>query len=154
MANLEESWLPVASSLGFLSELDMLEHLYLDAGFSLKEMERVIGYSSISIRRRLLMNGVSLRKRGGPNRVGKRRLLAVPDSELKYTPPNEVAATYNVHVSTVFSEKRLRRIMKGEEVWNAVLKTPSPVLEGSEVLSAPLDEEDDESREEEGGVSL
>lgn len=121
MPILEASWLSTAQSLGFTSEAEMLQHLYEEAGFSLKEIEHVIGFSYISIRRRLIMSGVELRQRGGPNRKGVRRLLAVSDSELKFTPPPQLAQRYNVHVATVFSEKRLRKATKGEATWNAIL---------------------------------
>lgn len=128
MPALEETWLPVAHSLGFNNEKEMLEHLYNEAKFSLKEIEHVIGYSYISIRRRLMLYGIELRNRGGPHRTGRRRLLALSNSEVKFTPPNDLARKYNVHISTVFAEKRLRKAQMGEIAWNSVLGAPQALL--------------------------
>lgn len=126
MPILETSWLPVAQALGFESEKQMLQQLYEEAGFSLKELEHVIGFSYITVRRRLMDCGIKLRGRGGAHKVKRRKLLAVPDAELKFTPPNELALHYKVHLSTVFSEKRLRKRTKGEVAWDAVLKPIEP----------------------------
>lgn len=108
-----ESWQPIADTLGFRNEGEMLMNLYLQQEFSLREMGLILGYSSISIRRRLIMLGVPMRLRGGAaNRIGRRLLKMVSNEELFDGKPDELAAKHGVHVVTVFAEKRLR---KGEK---------------------------------------
>lgn len=125
MPILEESWLPLANTLGFSTEEEMLRHFYQQMNFSLSEIAKVLGVAPWSVRRRLLNLRILLRARGGPNRVGKRRLQDVSDSELKHISPTALAKFYDVHIATVFGEKRLRKAALGEKKWNSVsLPTP------------------------------
>jgi len=123
MPILEESWNELARTLGFESEEKMLRSLYVDEGFSLNELASVVERSALTVRRRLILLRISLRGRGGPNRTGKRSLAHIDDRELKFSKPEELAKRENVHISTVFAEKRLRKALKGEE-WNSLLSAP------------------------------
>ena len=152
MPTLEESWLPYARTLGFESEAQMLETLYLEEGLSLSDIGQVVAKSRIAVRRRLIMLGVPLRDRGGPNRTGKRRLTHISDLDLKFKSPDLIAAEQGVHVSTVFSEKRLRKALKGE-IWNSLSSAPKIISKTSELgqstISSLLSSVSQEMREEE-----
>lgn len=118
---LSESWQPIADTLGFKSEEEMLKHLYLSQSFSLLQMKQVLGYSTYAIRRRLIEFGIPLRSRGGPdNRLGRRKLKDISDSKLLTTKSEALAEEFKVHVSTVFAEKRFRAAEK-ERFANALL---------------------------------
>ncbi len=131
MPILEESWNECARALGFESEEKMLRSLYLDEGFSLNELAGVVERSALTVRRRLILLGINLRGRGGPNRTGKRHLVHVDDVDLKFGKPEEIARREGVHISTVFAEKRLRRALKGE-AWNSLSSVPKTSSSSSE----------------------
>lgn len=107
---LSESWAPLAQTLGFSSEDDMLKHFYVAQGLSLKDMSAILGFSTFSIRRRLRKIGVPIRKRGGPNRQDKSLLSDVSDQELFEGSPAELAETHGVSMATVFNERRRRKL--------------------------------------------
>ncbi len=111
MAYLQESWLPVARTLGYDTEEAMLRDLYIVQRFSIKKLSEVLGFSTGNVRRRLLLNHFPLAKRGGKNRLGKGLLGFLKDEELREN-PDKLAAKYGVHVSTVFSERKKRGIKK------------------------------------------
>lgn len=120
----EESWRDVADTLGFNSEEEMLRHLYTIQKFSINQISRIVGYTSFSVRRRLLMLSVVLRGRGGPNGQGKRALLHLSDAELWGESAEKLAIKLQCHPSTVYAEKRFRdknaRLEK-EKILNALL---------------------------------
>lgn len=120
----EESWIEVARALGFDSEEEMLRHLYSVQKFSINQMSRIVGYSSFSVRRRLLLLNIVLRSRGGSNSKGRRTLLHLTYEELHGESPDKIAASHDCHVSTVFAEKRFRTKIarkENEEQLNALL---------------------------------
>lgn len=108
MPIIEESWQPLADTLGYSDEQEMLQDLYLKQTMSLMQIARVLGVSHVNVRRRLLNHGVPLRGRGGPNRT-KRRLESIPDSELFGPKVNMQAYYRKVHPSTIFAERRRRK---------------------------------------------
>jgi hypothetical protein len=112
-----ENWQPLADTLGFRSEAEMLKELYCTQGFSLMQLKSILGYSVWAIRRRLIIHGVPMRGKGGPNnRIGRRRLKHLTDEELKGRPAVRVAEERGVHLSTVYAEIRLRKEMRGHEI--------------------------------------
>lgn len=109
----EESWLEVASTLGFDSEEGMLRHLYASQEFSIGDIARIVGRSTFTVRTRLMTLGVRLRGRGGPNnRQGKRKLLKLTDPELYNSTVGELVDKFGVHASTVSAERRLRERLR------------------------------------------
>lgn len=108
----EESWEQIAQVLGFISEEEMLRHLYVEQHFSIKQIERTIGYNSWTVRARLLRMGVEMRPRGGAHSPVKRVLEDVPEKELFNLPVLDLVTTYGVHPSTVSSERRYRNKVK------------------------------------------
>ena len=113
-----ESWQPVADTLGFKDEREMLVNLYTIQEFSLSQLKGILGYSTWSIRRRLILNGIPPRSRGGPNsRLGKRRLKHLSSEELLGSAA-EIALKHQVHISTVYAEVRFRT----KEIRNAILQ--------------------------------
>lgn len=109
MSYMETSWLPEAKILGYSSEREMLCTLYLEENFSIKEISRVLGFSAWSVRRRLIENGVQLRERGGPMRLGNRRLVKVDDKELFELSITQLMEKYNTGRATICAERRLRK---------------------------------------------
>ncbi len=107
MPVLEDDWAGVWKTLGFSSEKEMLVDLYVNNGLSLAELSGVLGYSTFSIRRRILNHNIELRPRGGLNNLGKRVLAEISDEELNLS-TLEVAAKFNVCSSTVYSERKYR----------------------------------------------
>lgn len=120
----EESWTPIAQLLGFDTEEEMLKHFYMIQSFSIKQISQVIGYSTFTVRRRLLLWHVNLRKRGGANHQGKRILRDLTDAELFDGASPVIAEKYNVHVSTISAERRFR---KGE-MRDAILSNNTDTL--------------------------
>jgi hypothetical protein len=111
-----ESWQPIADTLGFSSEEEMLKHLYIMQEFSLSQLRNILGYSTWAIRRRLIINGIPLRGKGGPNnRLGRRRLKELSDEELTQSSVVKTAEKHQVHISTVYAEIRLREREKKNE---------------------------------------
>lgn len=105
-----ENWHSVAATLGFDSESEMLKNLYMEQKFSLNQLRHILGYSTYSIRRRLILLGIEMRARGGPdNRTGRRRLKHISADELTNTPASQLAERHKVHLSTVYAETRFRR---------------------------------------------
>jgi hypothetical protein len=110
MSIITTSWNPEAQALGFENEKEMLYDLYMLNNFSLSQIAKMLGYSYFSVRRRLLIWGINLRHRGGPNNNGNRRLRFLSDEELA-AQPKEIALSHGVHIATVFAERRLREKM-------------------------------------------
>jgi hypothetical protein len=104
----ETSWEPIAHTLGFNSEVLMLQHLYIEQGLSIRELSTIIGYSTCAVSRRLAIYRIPKRRRGGNQRQGKRTLANLSDSQVFDTPPGRLAEALKVNVSTVFAEKRFR----------------------------------------------
>lgn len=107
MSVLPESWNPIAETLGYRNEEHMLRDLYEEQNFSISEIAKRLGFAQNNVRRRLLICGMQLRERGGRNNLGNRVLSELTDEQLSQD-PRKVAAECNVHISTVFKEKRRR----------------------------------------------
>lgn len=60
-------WTPVFSRLGYKSETEMWEDLYIAQGMSITELAKSLGVSRNKIRASLTNCGVPFRGRGGPN---------------------------------------------------------------------------------------
>jgi len=69
MPTYEQPWTREARALGFASEAEMLNHLYLQQFRSIRQIAQMLGYSAFNVRRRLHRMGVKLRPRGGPNHL-------------------------------------------------------------------------------------
>lgn len=109
MPILPESWQPIAETLGYKSEREMLEDLYVTQGFSIQDLAVKLGYARNNIRRRLLIHGFELRSRGGKNNRGDGKLAELPDEKMREN-PFTLAKEFGVHPATVFRERRKRGI--------------------------------------------
>jgi len=114
MAQIEESWQPIAETLGYRNEEEMLKHLYNEQGFSLSQIAKIVGYSVWSVRRRLVMTGVVMRNRGGANNQMGRKLANVPDDEIFGGTYEVVARKFGVHTASVYLERQRRRRTRSE----------------------------------------
>lgn len=114
----ENSWLPQAHTLGFLCEEDMLKSLYVEQSLSIKQIAHILGYSTFSVRSRLIRLGITLRSRGGKGgKLGRRRLAHLSIKELFESNVTLLVDKYKVNPSTVSNERALRRkeILKLEQ---------------------------------------
>ena len=84
----------------------MLLNLYQKNELSLRDMEKILGYSKWGIRTRLVSHGIPIRSRGGSNRR-ERKLGGIGD-ELWEKSAGILSRKYNVAISTVFLERRMR----------------------------------------------
>lgn len=117
MPYLEESWLPIANTLGFETEEAMLKHLYLEQRLSLSQLAKIVGYSTFTVRERLVRNLILLRGRGGAHGgTAKRSLSHVSDDQLFKGEIKELVLAHNVHPSTICSERRYRRKIKASQL--------------------------------------
>lgn len=103
-----EEWHVIATTLGFKHDKEMLEHFYA-GGMSIHEISSAIGFSTWSVRRKLLEYGVQLRGRGGPHHAGQSKLCKVDLKELFETKIADLVFKYDVHAATVANERRRRR---------------------------------------------
>lgn len=109
MSTLKESWLQIATTLGFENEKQMLTELYKN--YSINEIAERIGYSRNNVRARLVSLGITLKSRGGPNRLGKGKVQLLPDEALKSLTPRK-ALELGFHPSAVYKEKRRRNAIR------------------------------------------
>lgn len=107
MPILENDWSDILNTLGFESERSMLQELYVEQRLSINQLAQAIGFSAFAVRRRLIVNNIPLRARGGPNHV-KTKLSGVSDKILMSANRKRLAIHYNVHPSTISAEKRRR----------------------------------------------
>lgn len=106
MSIIRESWQQLADTLGFRTEEEMLRSLY--STMSIGEMASRLGYSNNNVRNRLVKLGIPLRKRGGPNRLGKGAVQALPDEVLEKITA-EKAYALGFHPSSLHKERRRRK---------------------------------------------
>lgn len=106
---MEADWSGVVTTLGYVSEREMLTDFYTK-GMSIKDIAKVVGFSSWNVRRRLQSHGIELRARGGPHRAGQSKLAVVSAKELFEEKINELCFKYDVHAATVANERRRRRV--------------------------------------------
>jgi len=124
MSYLAESWGPVARTLGYANEREMLVDLYTAQGWSLEIIATALGFARANVRKRLLEHGVKLRGRGGRNALGHRKLAALSDAALSES-IFKIAAVHNCHVSTVLLERKRRK------QWSSALSPPPPTSNAS-----------------------
>ena len=129
MGQLAESWDPIAHTLGYKNEAEMLRDLYKT--LSIDEIAKKLGYSRGGVRRRLIMLDVDMRGRGGKNNLGMGALAAATDEELANV--EKCTANYRVSQSTVFKERKRR------EQCISVLPPPPSTLSstGSDIDTLP-----------------
>lgn len=118
MANYAEDWTPIAKTLNYPSEKDMLVDLYTNKGMSIAELVKKLGYAQNTVRARLYYHGITMRGRGGNNAEGKTKLRHVSDERLLKLKPGQVVKGTNnlpmeVLASTLYHEKKRRGL------WNS-----------------------------------
>lgn len=86
----------------------MLRELYVTSSLSLRDMERILGYSLSTIHHRLVELGVEMRERGGANNTS-RTLSLVSDQELSGN-GREIAEKFGVSIGTVLIERARRKV--------------------------------------------
>lgn len=122
---LEHDWNPMARLMGYADEREMLRHMYCDLHFTTREIARVVESTHYTVRRHLALAGVQMRSRGGPLRLGKRKLANVDSTMLFNTSAYELATMFSIHPTAVWYERRLRaREWKQSTSDNSSASTP------------------------------
>lgn len=107
--HLNQDWNPLAKDLGYTNEREMLQDMYEQLRFSVRDIAKVVGCSNYCVRNHLVDCGIKLRRRGGPQNQNKRKLIDVDAETLFMEDAEELAARYNVHSTAVYRERRLRK---------------------------------------------
>lgn len=107
--SLEQDWNPLAKELGYVNEYEMLKDMYETLLFSVREIAKVVGCSNYCVRKHLVDHGIKLRGRGGPQNQNKRKLININLEELFMEDAEELAAKYDLHSTSVYRERRLRK---------------------------------------------
>lgn len=126
MSRLHESWEAVATTLGYRNEAEMLVDMYVVKTMSIAQIRDRLGYAHNAVRERLLILGIKLRKRGGPNMLGKTRLGHLTDEELKKLKHGSVVKDpkgfkFTVNNTTLYHEKKRRELCTSPPL------APSPI---------------------------
>lgn len=116
MPQLPESWEPLVKTLGYESERAMLHDLYTVRGLSIAQLVKKLGYAQNNVRAHLMLAGIQLRPRGGPNALGKSKFRALSDVQLLVLKEGDIVQVGEVTVkvlhSTLYKEKRKRGLLK------------------------------------------
>jgi hypothetical protein len=116
MAQLPESWEPIAATLGYKNEKVMLQDLYITQGMSVSMLVKKLGFAQNNVRSHLIANGIQPRSRGGPNSLGKTKLRYLTDVELMEVKVGSIVTLnggtqFQVLNSTLYKEKRRRGLL-------------------------------------------
>lgn len=131
------SWSEEATTLGFQSERQMMESLYLVKGLSIRAISKLLGPAPTQVREKLLDLGVQMRPQGGCNNEGNLKLQDLSDHELMGKPSGAIAHLYDVSPSTVIKERKRRGLSASRTRY----KTEEPDGGGSPCSRAPVEPE-------------
>lgn len=127
MPKLHESWEAIAHTLSYKNEAEMLIDLYKVKTWSISQISKKLGYAQNAVRERLLLLGIKLRGRGGPNALGHTRLGHLTDEVLKKLKHGDVIKDKNnfdfqVNHATIYHEKKRRELCISPQ------SVPQPIL--------------------------
>lgn len=110
-----EDWDRVAQTLGYINEQQMLIDFYENEEMSISTIAEKLGAGTATIVRRLAINGVDKRKRGGANNVAKYKMKfhRMDQRVVLLQPIPVVAKMTNAHHSTVYKYRRGVMQVKG-----------------------------------------
>src|SRR5437762_7313738 len=83
LKRMTEDWNSIAKQVGFETESEMWHSLYTDHHRSVLQLSQDFNCGSATITRRLKLNGVKMRPKGGPNNdLGQTRKLLMIDPRI------------------------------------------------------------------------
>lgn len=103
-----EDWNKIAIELGFTSEKHMLEDFYIREHLPVARIALKLGAGPATILRRLAINGINRRMRGGANNVARLRILLhrMDQRIVMHAPIDFVAHAINSCTSTVYKYRK------------------------------------------------
>lgn len=124
MAQLPESWQPIADTLGYVDEQQMLIDLYINQKMSISALTTRLGFCQNNVRNHLHAAGIVPRSRGGPNSLGKTKFRHYTDEALMALKPGDLikladGTQIRVIFNTLYKERRRRGLIK-------CISVPSP----------------------------
>lgn len=125
---MSSAWESTHKALGYQTEHEMFQDLYITQKMTLRELSGILGTGVNTVRTHLHAAGVPARPRGGKNRLGMSRVRSLPDSALEH--PEKSAVDLGLHPSALYKEKRRRK----EEKANASPSEPSTTVPGGDVV--------------------
>lgn len=122
------NWTDYARSIGYSSERDMLEDMYLKQGLSLSQICARIGCGLHTVNRHLDMLGISKRPRGGCNGSANqsRKLFLLDQRIVMKHNLYRLARLIGVSSSLLYKYRRTMLRQKEDETWNSQSLVPSP----------------------------
>jgi hypothetical protein len=98
------SWDRLAESLGYTSEKEMLKLMYANHG--LLELARKLAVSHYTLRKRLVLNGITIRQRGGPHATKLPEFTEELLERMKNEPIAKLADELGVTKFTLFNRRK------------------------------------------------
>jgi hypothetical protein len=112
-------WERVAQGLSFGNEKEMWEALYVRDKLSLAKLETYFGVTKVTVRKRLLANGFTMRKQGGAQidalKIGDDQLV----QEVEEFGIESVSRHYDVTRACIFQRVRKIRARRAAEAKGA-----------------------------------
>ena len=98
-------WKKLAQSIGYEDEVGMLQDLYIEEGRSIQQVAEILQIGPITLRRRLLLNKIEIRRPGGPNNAGgvKQKLHLMDQRKVVQMNREELTRITNSHKSSVYT---------------------------------------------------
>jgi hypothetical protein len=123
------NWTDYARSIGYSSERDMLEDMYLKQGLSLSQICVRIGCGLHTVNRHLNDLGISKRSRGGCNGSANqsRKLFLLDQRVVMKHNLYRLARLIGVSSSLLYKYRRTMQRQKEDDTWNSVSSAPSQV---------------------------
>jgi hypothetical protein len=111
---IEQNWLDKARELCFKSEKDMLEALYETK--SIEEIAGILSCGKATIQRRLALNGIKKRGRGGPQLKSTQRykMFHVDQRIVMFVGLTYCAKAIRVSNATLFNYKKYKQNRNGD----------------------------------------
>lgn len=105
-----EQWTELSASIGFGSEEEMWNKLYVEEKRSIGDLAKHLGFGTATIQRRLEIKGIQRRKRGGANTPARtqEKIFKLDQRFLLFAHPDEIAKLCDCSVHSVY---RIRRVM-------------------------------------------
>lgn len=103
-----EDWGGIARSLHFADEREMLESFYLIEEMSISQIAQLLGAGQATIVRRMNINNIQKRGRGGPNRapVLVKKLFHMDQRLIFSAPPAYIARITRASQNAVYKYKK------------------------------------------------
>lgn len=122
------NWNDFARGIGYGSEREMLEDMYLTQGLSLTQISARIQCGTHTVNRHLDLYNITKRGRGGCNGASNqtRKLFLLDQRVVLFSPLLKLARIVGVSSSLLYKYRRQAQRLKEEETWNSASYPPLP----------------------------